>query len=137
MQLEVKNLSVGYGTKQDALHQNLSFRVQKGEFICLLGPNGAGKSTLIKTLSGFIKPLDGAVFYGGYSLKNLPEAKRAKMVSVVLTERISVPNLTVFELVSLGRTPYTGFFGKLTEEDVSKVLHAIEVVGSVSCNLED
>ncbi len=129
MQLEVKDLAVGYGSKQDALHQNVSFQVQRGEFICLLGPNGAGKSTLIKTLSGFLKPVDGAVFYGGYSLKNLSEAKRAKMVSVVLTERISVPNLTVFELVSLGRTPYTGFFGKLTEEDVTKVNHAIEVVG--------
>ncbi len=131
MILELKNLAVGYNTSREALHRNISLNVMPGEFVCLLGPNGAGKSTLIKTLSGFLNPLEGDVCYDCRTLKSIPESQRAKLVSVVLTERVAVHNLTVFELVSLGRTPYTGFFGKLTEKDVSKIHHAIEVVGLV------
>ncbi len=129
MILELKDLAVGYVSSKEALHKNISLQVMPGEFVCLLGPNGAGKSTLIKTLSGFLNPLEGEVFYDSHSIKTIPESQRARLVSVVLTERIAVHNLTVFELVSLGRTPFTGFFGRLTEEDISKVHHAIQVVG--------
>lgn len=127
--LQTKDLSVGYSKKEAPLHQEINVSVREGEFICLLGPNGAGKSTLIKTLSGFLPPVAGGIYYDKIPLEKLHESKRAKMVSVVLTDRVHVQNLTVFELVSLGRTPYTGFFGKLTEKDVQLVYHAIEEVG--------
>ncbi|MGQ1787569.1 MULTISPECIES: ABC transporter ATP-binding protein [unclassified Saccharicrinis] len=129
MFLGTENLAVGYDKHADPLHRNINVSVKAGQFICLLGPNGAGKSTLIKTLSGFLKPLDGQVWYGKDKIENLSEAHRAKRVSVVLTDRIDVQNLSVFELVALGRTPYTGFFGKLMKQDVELVLHAIEEVG--------
>jgi len=127
--LRVNNLSVGYSKDISPLHSGINVEVKEGEFICLLGPNGAGKSTLIKTLSGFLKPLNGNIFYGDRDLNSLQESQIAKMVSVVLTDRIQIQNLTVFELVSLGRTPYTGFFGKLTSDDILIINKAIEEVG--------
>ncbi len=127
--LKVDNLSVGYNVDSAPLHSGINVEVKEGEFICLLGPNGAGKSTLIKTLSGFLKPLKGTVFYGDQDLNLLQESKVSRMVSVVLTDRIQIQNLTVFELVSLGRTPYTGFFGKLTKHDIQLIDKAIDEVG--------
>ncbi len=127
--LQANELSVGYNGKNPPLHSNINISLKEGEFICLLGPNGAGKSTLIKTLSGFLKPMSGNVLYEDTPLDELPESQRAKMVSVVLTDKLQVPNLTVFELVSLGRTPYTGFFGRLSKDDVDIVYYAIEEVG--------
>ncbi|MCW3787356.1 ABC transporter ATP-binding protein [Plebeiibacterium sediminum] len=127
--LKVNQLSVGYNSGSAPLHSNINVEVLEGEFICLLGPNGAGKSTLIKTLSGFLQPIHGTVLYGEQDLNTLPESQISKMVSVVLTDRIQIQNLTVFELVALGRTPYTGFFGKLTPDDVQLVHKAIDEVG--------
>ncbi len=127
--LKVNNLSVGYDVNSIPLHSDINVEVKEGEFICLLGPNGAGKSTLIKTLSGFLKPIKGTVYYGDKDLNSLQESVVSKMVSVVLTDRIQIQNLTVFELVSLGRTPYTGFFGKLTSKDTDIINKAIEEVG--------
>ncbi len=129
LNLKAENLAVGYDKHAAPLHQNIDVQVRAGEFTCILGPNGAGKSTLIKTLSGFLKPLSGNIWYGETKIDRLSEAQRSKKVSVVLTDKLSVPNLTVFELVSLGRTPYTGFFGKLMKSDIEKVHKAIEEVG--------
>ncbi|WP_075591222.1 ABC transporter ATP-binding protein [Labilibacter marinus] len=129
LSLRTDNLAVGYDKINPPLHQDINVKVKAGEFICLLGPNGAGKSTLIKTLSGFLKPINGSVWYGEDKIEDISEAHRAKKVSVVLTDRVEIQNLTVFELVALGRTPYTGFFGKLQKEDVDKVHKAIEEVG--------
>ena len=127
--LKTEGLSVGYGKEMAPLHVEINVSVQPGEFICILGPNGAGKSTLIKTLSGFLKPVSGDVWYGNTRIEKLSETNRSKKVSVVLTDRIAVQNLTVFELVALGRTPYTGFFGKLQKHDVELVHKAITEVG--------
>lgn len=127
--LKTNELAVGYGKKEKPLHNNINIHVNEGEFICLLGPNGAGKSTLIRTLSGFQPPCEGKIFFGERQLAEINEAQRAKLVSVVLTDRLMVQNLTVFELVALGRTPYTGFFGKLSDEDIQKVNSAIKQVG--------
>lgn len=127
--LSTENLAIGYDRNVKPLHDNINVGVYGGQLTCLLGPNGAGKSTLIKTLSGFQKPVSGDVWYGKDKIEHLSESQRAKKVSVVLTDRLEVQNLTVFELVALGRTPYTGFFGKLLKKDVELVHRAIDEVG--------
>ncbi|SMO80115.1 iron complex transport system ATP-binding protein [Saccharicrinis carchari] len=127
--LRTDQLTIGYDKQALPLHENINVSVKPGQFTCLLGPNGAGKSTLIKTLCGFIKPMSGQVWYGNEKIERIPEAQRAKKISVVLTDRLDVQNLSVFELVALGRTPYTGFFGKLLPRDIQLVYHAIEEVG--------
>ena len=80
-------------------------------------------------MCGFLKPLHGQIWYGKDKIERLSETVRAKKVSVVLTDKLDVHNLTVFELVALGRTPYTGFFGKLLPHDIDLVHRAIEEVG--------
>ncbi len=130
--LQSKDLVVGYAkgkAEEVVLHRHINVQLQRGEFACLLGPNGAGKSTLIKTLSGFIPRIEGEVSVNGKALSNYKKAELSKVVSVVLTEKLMVPNMTVFDLVALGRTPYTDFFGTLRKEDKVHILEAINDVG--------
>ncbi len=99
-----------------------------GEVVALIGMNGAGKSTLLRTLSAFQPPLSGTVEFAKGDIARLSSAELAKCVSVVLTEN-NFATLTVSELVSLGRTPYTGFLGRLTAGDKAVVLAAMERMG--------
>ncbi|WP_439183508.1 ABC transporter ATP-binding protein [Carboxylicivirga taeanensis] len=130
--LQSHDLAVGYkgnSDKETVLHQHINVQLHRGEFACLLGPNGAGKSTLIKTLSGFIPQIKGRIAINGIDLSSIKRSQLAKEVSVVLTEKLHISNMTVFDLVALGRTPYTDFFGVLSKEDKQLVLKAIEDVG--------
>lgn len=97
--------------------------------VCLLGVNGVGKSTILRTLAGFLPPLSGKVLIDGRDLTTFSLPQRSKVVSVVLTERFDVPYMKVIDLVGMGRSPYTGFFGTLTSEDEAIVGEAIEMVG--------
>jgi iron complex transport system ATP-binding protein len=130
--LHTKELTIGYQDKRKqatVVHTNLNLRLLPGEFTCLLGPNGTGKSTLIKTFAGFHPPLGGQIYLGNQNLKQIKEKDLARLVSVVLTDKTHVGNMTIFELVSMGRHPYTGFFGNLTHEDLRIIHHAIDSVG--------
>ncbi|MBK3516384.1 ABC transporter ATP-binding protein [Carboxylicivirga marina] len=130
--LESVNLAVGYNqgsSRQLVLHSKINVQLHRGEFACLLGPNGAGKSTLIKTLSGFIPKISGNVLVDGTHLESYKRNQLAKVVSVVLTEKLQVSNMTVFDLVALGRTPYTDFFGTIGKHDKQLVMQAINDVG--------
>ncbi|MDP4290049.1 MAG: ABC transporter ATP-binding protein [Bacteroidota bacterium] len=117
--LYTDDLGIGYSERnsQKLLHRHLNLALKQGELICMMGPNGAGKSTLLKTLAGFIPVQEGDAFIGHRSIQSLKEKDLSQMVSVVLTEKVSIEDFTVRELISLGRYPYTGFFGTLTEED--------------------
>jgi iron complex transport system ATP-binding protein len=132
--IEIKELSIGYHRKGNnkVVHSGISANLYPGELTCLLGPNGAGKSTLLRTLCGFQQALSGDVYIDGVSLKDTRSEDLARMISVVLTERVSIQNITVQELVSYGRSPYTGFFGKLTKEDRMLIDEAIAKVGITS-----
>ncbi|QBX38380.1 ABC transporter ATP-binding protein [Brevundimonas sp. S30B] len=91
--------------------------VEPGEFICLLGRNGQGKSTLLRTLAGFIPAVEGEACLDGRPVRRWPAAERARKVAVVLTDRPQVGSLRVHELVEMGRQPYTGWMGSLSDED--------------------
>lgn len=128
---ELRNLSVGYATGKGplAVASGLTATLRGGELTCLLGANGAGKSTLLRTLSGFQPPLGGTLCIDGRPLGSLHGGELARTVGVVLTERPSAALLTVRELVALGRTPYTGFWGRCTGEDWRVVDEALRTVG--------
>ena len=83
----------------------------------LMGPNGSGKSTLMHTMAGLLSPLSGEVLISGKSLSTLRMKEVAQLLSLVLTERVDTGNMTVWEVVALGRYPYTNFFGGLRAED--------------------
>jgi iron complex transport system ATP-binding protein len=129
--IETSGLSVGYGQgkKVVPLHANINVKLMEGEFACLLGPNGAGKSTLLKTFAGFLPQIAGELLIKGKNPKLISNVQRASLISVVLTERLLVPNMTVYDLVALGRSPFTGFFGRLKSKDRIAVIRAIQDVG--------
>lgn len=130
--LHTSDLAIGYnlsGGAVNLLHQHINLQLHPGEVICLLGPNGSGKSTLIRTLAGFQKPLAGKVFFGEDNFNNLTAGQLARQVSVVLTGQVDIANANVFSMVAYGRTPYTGFIGRLRPEDRLIVNQALEQVG--------
>lgn len=98
----------------------------EGQVVCLLGPNGSGKSTLIRTLSGLHDQLDGRINLSGQRMGSLSNKQISREISTVLTDRISIGNLSVYDLVAFGRSPYTGWFGSLGQKDEEKVAWAIE-----------
>jgi iron complex transport system ATP-binding protein len=119
---------VGYAAQP--VLRGLSQGMNAGEFVALLGPNGAGKTTLLRTLAGLQAPLAGQVYLGGQPLSSLKPADTARRLAVVLTERASPGLLTALELVCLGRTPHTGFLGRLEAGDRRKAAEALELVGA-------
>lgn len=95
----------------------------------LVGRNGCGKSTLLRVIAGTQKPQAGEVCINGVNPRYASAAELASTVAVVTTEAGRVPNLTCRELVALGRSPYTGVFGRLAAADVAKVEQSLAAVG--------
>ena len=129
--IQLVNLSIGYTAKHSVkvVAEGISDTLRSGELTCLLGENGVGKSTLLRTLSGFLPPLSGDIAILGKPLGDYKERELATVIGVVLTERTNLQNMTVTELVGMGRSPYTGFWGRLSAEDRRKVGEALDLVG--------
>jgi iron(III) ABC transporter ATP-binding protein len=129
--VRVVGLDTGYQSKNKAtvITQNINASLYSGELTCLLGPNGAGKSTLLKTLTAFLPPLGGEIYIEHKALGNYSDAELSKVIGVVLTEKLTLNNMTVEELVGMGRSPYTGFWGRMGDHDRQIVEDSIELVG--------
>ena len=129
--VEARALAIGYneGKKRKVVQSNVNLSLYSGQVTCLLGLNGAGKSTLIRTLCGFQPPLEGDVLLRGKRLSSYSQSEFAREVGVVLTEKTNAGGITVYDLVSLGRHPYTGFFGSLKEKDHRIVENSLEAAG--------
>jgi len=127
--LKTEKLSIGYHSNktQNAIASEINLSLEKGKLISLIGANGIGKSTLLRTITGIQKPLSGAVFLNGRNISDYPSLEAAQNLSVVLTEKLPPSNLTVFELVALGRQPYTNWVGTLTDNDFLKINNALEL----------
>lgn len=126
--LKTQELAVGYGSK--TVVDGINLEALKGQLICLLGPNGSGKSTILRSLSGLLAPVHGTIYLKGQLLPQLKLNELAKTLAVVLTERISPGLMTVFEIAAMGRYPYTGFFGRLSESDINKTWEALRLVNA-------
>jgi iron complex transport system ATP-binding protein len=125
--LSTLNLSIGYQSKKGAniISENLCLTFKEGKLISLVGANGIGKSTLLRTLTGIQKPLAGKVLLNDKNISSYHSIDLAQNLSLVLTEKLPPSNLTVFELIALGRQPYTNWLGKLSEVDLEKIKEAI------------
>ena len=136
--ITLRNLSVGYQhprrTPTTVLAQ-LNATLHAGQLTCLVGANGIGKSTLLRTLAAFQPPISGQMRYysdeqaAPINLATLSQARLARLASVVLTAKPSVENLSVEQIVALGRSPYTNIWGTLRAEDHRMVEWAMDVVG--------
>lgn len=117
MNLHVQHLTVGYAEK--AVQQDLTFSMNSGEIVGLLGPNGAGKSTLLRTLAGLQAALEGSI----------SPVLTEKNMALVLTEKISLDNTSIHDVVAMGRYPYTSFLGSLSDEDEQIIQQSLADVG--------
>lgn len=115
----IHNLKIGYlkGRAERTVCQISDASLHLGEMTCLLGPNGAGKSTLLRTLAGFLPPLDGTIILADKNLNEYSQHELAHQVSIVLTNNNHIHNLSVYEVVAMGRNPHTGFWGHLNQQD--------------------
>ena len=127
--LSTSNLSIGYKTKKATvtIAENLNLNLSSGKLISLIGINGIGKSTLLRTITGIQQPLSGNVFLNEKNINTYNSLELAQNLSVVLTEKLPPSNLSVFELVALGRQPYTNWIGTLTTTDIEKVQEAMQL----------
>ena len=114
--ISTNKLCIGYG--EAVIQRDLTFSLHKGEMVCMLGANGCGKSTLLRTLAGLQPALSGE-----YTRSD------AKHIALVLTERLSMENTTVHDVVAMGRYPYTSFLGGLSAEDEAIIAQALTQVG--------
>jgi len=125
--LTTTGLTIGYSPEKNPirLQENINVTLNGGEIISLMGQNGVGKTTFIKTISGLLPPVSGEIKFGETSLQQLGTEKLAKKLSVVLTEKPSALNLTVLELITLGRQPYSSWLGMLSPKDKQAIDQAI------------
>ncbi|HKJ07146.1 MAG TPA: ABC transporter ATP-binding protein [Flavobacteriaceae bacterium] len=126
--IHTTNLAIGYTSKNqvNCIAKNLNIELKAGNLVCLLGKNGIGKSTLLRTLTKVQPQLKGDIFFNGNNLDEISHIELAKKISLVLTEKLPPSSLSVFELVALGRQPYTNWIGYLTNEDLEIINTAFE-----------
>ncbi len=129
--IRLTDVSIGYRWRKGlrTVAKGITAGINSGELTCLLGRNGAGKSTLLRTLAGFQPRLAGSISIEGRELDDYSDRELAQRLGVVLTERPDVQQMTAWELVAMGRSPYTGFWGRLNSDDERVVDEAIALVG--------
>ena len=132
--LKTEDLTIGYASKKEEIivASNINIELRKGELVGLIGANGIGKSTLLRTLTKVQNPLGGTIFINNKEISKYASIDLAKAMSLVLTEQISSKNLSVLELVALGRQPYTNWVGNLSDGDITIVNKALN-----QTNIED
>ena len=125
--IALDKFSIGH-QKGEPLLQNINLSINRGEMVALIGRNGTGKSTLLKSMIGLLDPLDGTCLLDNKPLKDYALPSLARRISFVSSQLTQLPSLTVEELVGLGRMPYTGWMGRLKEEDRVLIKQALEEV---------
>ncbi|MGB8703652.1 MAG: ABC transporter ATP-binding protein [Gillisia sp.] len=128
--LKTKDLSIGYRRKGSDLliAENIEVEINAGELTAVIGVNGVGKSTFLRSISGIQENLKGDVLIENQILETLSPEKKAASISLVLTEQPISKNLSVFELIALGRQPYTNWLGSLSRNDLREIKNAIDLV---------
>ncbi len=127
--VQLDNVDIGYPGKKGPriIQSSLSLMAERGEMIALIGKNGCGKSTLIRSIACLQPIYGGTILLDKQNLTRMSPVNRARMVSVVLTDQQAAASFTVKELISIGRDPYTGWLGSLTEKDNRMISQAIEM----------
>ena len=128
--ISTNNLTIGYqntrGGEPTIIQRNLSFSLRAGEMVCMLGPNGCGKSTLLRTLAGLQEAVSSEK---GVVSSEYRVVSSENKIALVLTERLSMENTTVHDVVALGRYPYTSFLDGLSADDERIIAESLEQVG--------
>lgn len=138
MILTTHNLTIGYERK--AIQSNLNLSSAPSQMIALLGTNGTGKSTLLRTLASLQPPLSGDVLVDNKPMSRLSSSERAKAVSVVLTDSFTSAHMSVYDLISMGRIPYTSWTNRITEDDEAIIKHSatqVNLLHKLHCQVNE
>lgn len=129
--IKVKNIHLGFTSKtaNTILLEDVSFDLSEGMLYSILGSNGKGKTTLMKALAAFHKPMKGEVLLQNKNINSYSYPELSRLISVVFTEKTQVEYMSVFEMVSLGRAPYTGFYGSLNSSDLRVISNSMNLCG--------
>jgi iron complex transport system ATP-binding protein len=127
----LNGLAIGYKLKKGkkVVAEGINATIKQGELTCLLGPNGVGKSTLLRTLSAFQPKMGGEILIDGKTIEEYDDRQLSRTIGVVLMEKPDVRNMTATEMVAMGRQPYTGFWGTLSDADRQVVSESMQQVG--------
>lgn len=115
-----ENLIVGYGKK--IVTRDINISIPRGSITTLIGPNGSGKSTILKSIAGQISKISGSVYIGDREISGISYKEKSKHIAVLFAGETMRENMTCKDIVSLGRYPYTGILGKLSDED-NRIIH--------------
>lgn len=143
--LKLQNVTTGYRQKghKTPIGKGYTATLPDSSLTSLLGVNGSGKSTLLRSLSKSQDVLGGEILIGDRNIASIPNSEIGKLIGIVLTDRVDSPNMSVYELLTLGRAPYNNFWGKLSKEDVRIVNEAMDCIGITDlknrkvCSLSD
>jgi iron complex transport system ATP-binding protein len=127
--ISFNNLRIGYNSDKDGKFPVISSSVNNYGLIVLLGRNGVGKSTLLRTLAGLQTPIAGELKLMGKDISQYSQREKSALISFVSTEKPSIANMTVFDLVSLGRYSYTNWLGSLNSSDEQIVRNSMKIAG--------
>ena len=125
--LKVESLTAGYHDK--VILKNVSLTIPEGKITALIGPNGCGKSTLLKTFSRSVKPSSGSVSWQGKNINEFSHRDYSKIISLLPQVQPIPEGITVYDLVSYGRSPHNGFWGRLTQKDRSVMNEMMQATG--------
>ena len=130
MDICLSHLAIGYPHGHNVA-KDIHATIRSDQLTCLIGDNGIGKSTLLRTLSGFLPKQGGEIWLGESEIDGLSARQRARLVAIVLTQRPDAGGLTACQLVGMGRSPYTNFWGKLRADDEIAVRQSLNAVGAL------
>ena len=128
--LKTNSLTIGYHNrgKTKTVQSDLNLAVDKGELVCLIGPNGSGKSTLLRTLAGLQQALSGKSYINNKDIQDISLKERARLIALVLTDRIEVEHATVQSIIAMGRHPHTNWWGHVGDDTLQFVEEALEMM---------
>lgn len=125
--IKLNDITLAFGERRLIEHASAHFEC--GQMTALLGRNGTGKSTLLRAIASLGALQGGAIEIGGRDLRELSNAELARMIAFVNTERISVEAMTAYDLVAVGRSPYTDWSGRLRSSDHEAIERSIRIAG--------
>ncbi|NLM18172.1 MAG: ABC transporter ATP-binding protein [Candidatus Riflebacteria bacterium] len=126
--VKAENLNFAYGSRK--IIENLSFDINRNHITALLGSNGSGKTTLLKLIAGALLPESGTISFNGKQIKEFSKKELAAKIAFVPQEKRDTFAFPVIEMTAMGRTPYTGFFAKLSKKDYQIAAESLEVMGA-------
>ena len=124
--IKAQNICVSINDKE--IVHNLSLEIPEGKVTAIIGPNGCGKSTTLKALSRIL-PYKGSVSFKGQEMSALSQREFAKCLAILTQSPQAPADLTVNDLVEMGRFPHRGFLGRAGKDDKEHVEWALEQTG--------